>query len=260
MRRLHTLAGRLVLGQALVILAGAASLALVATAIAPGVFHRHVRAAIGSVPANEFDHLDRAFQDSLLIALVAAVAVASATALAISLLLAARIAAPIRRLADAAGRVAHGERDVRVSLEGASELRDVSTSFNAMTAALERSELQRHAFISDVAHELRTPVATIDGYLEALVDGVVQATPDTWTLLRDQTRRLRRLVDDLATVARAEEGHLDLRLARLSPGDLIDQAALAATPAYTAHVVHLSTSATTAAPRIIRTLGGIVTR
>lgn len=225
---LRGLTARLLAGQALVILAGSASLVLAATAIAPGIFHRHVRDALGSVPRGELDHLDHAFQDTLVIALAIAITVAAVTALAISLLLATRIAAPIRRLADAADRVSHGERGVRVSLAGADELRTVSASFNTMASALEQAERERRAFVSDISHELRTPLATIDGYLEGLTDAVVPASPETWQVLRTQTLRMRRLVDDLATLARAEEGRIDLRRERLALQHALREAAEAA--------------------------------
>jgi two-component system sensor histidine kinase BaeS len=237
---LRSLAARLVVGQALVILAGAGSLALVGVAVAPGVFRAHVRTALGTVPPGELAHLDHAFQDTLVLALGAAIPVAAVTALAISLLLAARIAAPIRRLAAAADRVARGERGVRVALAGADELRAVSASFNAMAATLERSEAERHAFVSDIAHELRTPLTTIDAYLEGLTDGVVAPDPATWRMLRDQTARMRRLVDDLATLARADEGRIDLRLERLPLADLLARCADAARAGYDAANVRLA--------------------
>ena len=243
MRRLHGLAGRLVAGQALVILAGSVSLVLVSTALAPGIFHRHLREALGSVPAGELDHLDHAFQDTLLIALGAAIGVAALTALAISLLLAARIAAPIQRLAAAAQRVASGERDVRVALAGADELRAVSASFNAMAATLDRSERERRAFVSDIAHELRTPVATIDAYLEGIEDGVVVASTDTMATIRDQTARMRRLIDDLALLARAQEGSLDLHREPISLTSVVERATNAAKAAFAAKRVRLEAHA-----------------
>ena len=228
MAALRGLTARLLAGQALVILAGSASLVLVATAIAPGIFHRHVRDALGSVPHGELAHLDHAFQDTLVVALAIAITVAAVTALAISLLLATRIAAPIRRLADAADRVSHGEQGVRVSLAGADELRTVSASFNTMASALEQAEHNRRAFVSDISHELRTPLATIDGYLEGLTDGVVPSSPDTWHRAAHQTLRMRRLVDDLATLTRAEEGRIDLRRERRLLQDILRDAAEAA--------------------------------
>ena len=159
-----------------------------------------------------------------------------------SLWLAARIAEPIRRLAAAAERVARGERGVRVSLAGADELRNVSASFNAMAATLERAETQRREFVSDIAHELRTPVATIDGYLEGLADGVVAFEPATWRMLRDQTSRMRRLIDDLATLARADEGRIDLRIERLDLAAVLQQAADAARAGYDDKRVGLAVS------------------
>ena len=73
-----------------------------------------------------------------------------------------------------------------------------------MATALESAERKRRELLTDVAHELRTPLATVEGYLEGLADGVVPADPEIWSLLRAETGRLRRLVDDLAKVSRAE--------------------------------------------------------
>jgi signal transduction histidine kinase/predicted choloylglycine hydrolase len=242
--RRGTLAARLVVGQALVIVAGAGSLVIVAIAIAPAIFHDHVRAALGTVPAGELAHLDHAFQDTLLIALGVAVPVALVTALAIGLLLATRIASPIDRLARAAERVAAGEVGVRVAVGGADELRALSASFNAMAVAFERSELQRRAFVADVAHELRTPVATIAGYVDGLEDGVVAADAAAWAVLRDQASRMRRLVDDLSTLARADEGTIDLRPEPLGLAAVLHRAANAASGAYAARQVTLIVDAT----------------
>ena len=232
MNPFRSLLGRLVLGQVLVIAAGAVSLAVVAVAIAPAIFHQHVKDALGVVPSGEMHHLDQAFQDTLILALGAAVGIAAITALAMSLLLAKRIADPIDDLADAAQRVASGELGVRVALTGADELRAVSASFNRLAEDLEASERERRAFISDVAHELRTPVATIDGYLEGLADGVVDAKAETWAMLRTQTDRMRRLIDDLTTLTRADEGRIDLRISSLDVADVLETAAAAAQPAF----------------------------
>src|SRR5450631_233037 len=243
MQPFRSLFGRLVLGQVLVIAAGAISLAVVAIAVAPAIFHQHVKDALGTVPSGEMHHLDQAFQDTLVLALAAAVGVAAITALAMSLLLAKRIADPIDDLAAAAQRVAGGELGVRVALTGADELRAVSASFNRLAEDLEVSEQDRRAFISDVAHELRTPVATIDGYLEGLADGVVVAEVETWTMLRTQTDRMRRLIDDLTTLTRADEGRIDLRINPLNVVDVLETAAAAAQPAFVSKGVALDVDA-----------------
>ncbi len=116
-----------------------------------------------------------------------------------------------------------------------------------MAATLERGETQRREFVSDIAHELRTPVATIDGYLEGLADGVVEPEPATWQMLRDQTARMRRLVDDLATLARADEGRIDLRIERLDLADVLRRAADAARAVYDDKHVRLAVDSESAA-------------
>ena len=89
---------------------------------------------------------------------------------------------------------------------------DLTVAFNGMADAIEATEHTRRRLLSDLAHELRTPLATLEAYHEALVDGVVEPSDETWTTLQDATDRLQRLVEDLATVSRAEEGRLDLDL------------------------------------------------
>ena len=94
-----------------------------------------------------------------------------------------------------------------------------------MPGALEQAERRRLELIGDVAHELRTPLATLEGYLEGLLDGVVEPSAPTWARLHDEARRLRRLVDDLQELSRAEARQLVLDI-REAPAAAIVQAAL----------------------------------
>ena len=89
-------------------------------------------------------------------------------------------------------------------------MRHLAVSFNAMAESLESTERRRLQLVGDVAHELRTPIATLDGYLEGLEDGVIQPGPQTWHVLRTETGRLSRLVSDLAELWRAEAHQLIL--------------------------------------------------
>jgi signal transduction histidine kinase len=90
-----------------------------------------------------------------------------------------------------------------------------------MASSLETTERRRLQLVGDVAHELRTPLTTLDGYLEGLEDGVIVPSDETWRLLRAETGRLTRLVNDLSELWRAEARQLPLRL------EAVDAAALA---------------------------------
>jgi len=108
---------------------------------------------------------------------------------------------PLGRIGAAAQRVAEGERDVRVPADGPREIASLAASFNRMAERLEEQERLRAEFVANAAHELRTPLTNLVGYLEALRDGVVAPTADTFSSLREETERLVRLarsLDDLA--------------------------------------------------------------
>jgi signal transduction histidine kinase len=127
-----------------------------------------------------------------------------------ALLVTGRIVAPLRRLASASRRLADGHYAERVPVPSNDELGDLARSFNAMADALEATERRRRELIGDVAHELRTPIATLEGYLEGLLDGVVEPGPPTWSRLHGEAGRLRRLVDDLQELSRAEARQIPL--------------------------------------------------
>ncbi|ADG73270.1 response regulator receiver sensor signal transduction histidine kinase [Cellulomonas flavigena DSM 20109] len=101
------------------------------------------------------------------------------------------------------------------------EFDDLAESFNAMAARLQEAERLRARLLADVAHEVRTPVATIAGYLEAVEDGLQPMDEPTMAVLRDQSARLTRLARDLAAVTRAEAGDLVLTLEPLAPDELL---------------------------------------
>ncbi len=122
-----------------------------------------------------------------------------------------RAAAPLEELIDAAGRVAEGDYSTRVSERGARELRTLTRAFNIMSARLQTHDEQRRRMMSDVAHELRTPLAVIQGNLEGLLDNIYPRDDAHLTSLLDETRVLSRLVDDLRTLALSESGALKLQ-------------------------------------------------
>ena len=238
----RSLTWKLLAAQLAVIVAGSATLALVALSIGPSIFHRHVQDALGFVPPAVMQHLDTAFGEALWFSLAVGIAAATATAAALSWIVSTRIVLPISDLAAAARTISRGNYEARVDVAGSDEVTVLGRAFNEMAASLSSAEERRRRLLSDVAHELRTPLATIDAYLEGLADGVVEPTAETWKLLRNETHRLDRLTEDVTKVSRAEERQLDLQLRRVAVRQLLERAANAVRPAFAARDVVLEIS------------------
>ena len=128
-----------------------------------------------------------------------------------------RYGLPFTHIVDAADRVGSGDFSTRLREYGPPSLRSVARAFNTMTARLQANEQQRRHMMSDIAHELRTPLAVIQARLEALLDGVYERDDKRLQELLDETRVVSRLVEDLRTLANAESGALALRK---EPSDL----------------------------------------
>ncbi|HEY3549024.1 MAG TPA: ATP-binding protein [Propionicimonas sp.] len=230
MRRLARagIAARLLAAMALVVLAAALAAWLVAGAVGPALFHRHMAQAAKS-PGTAVEHAESAFASASALTMGVALTASVLTALIVSLVLARRIGASLGSLSGAAGEVAAGRFDVQLPQPRiGAEFDDLADAFNTMTARLNQDEDLRRRLMADVAHELRTPVATISAYIDAIEDGVQELTPVTVEVLRAQASRLTRLAADLAAVAQAESGGLQLNLAPTAPDELLSQSASAA--------------------------------
>jgi two-component system sensor histidine kinase BaeS len=155
---------------------------------------------------------------------VAGTALASAVALAVAVFVARRVTRPVLALTGAAGRLAAGDRAARADVTAPGELGTLAAAFDDMAQQLETEDRLRRQLVTDVAHELRTPLAILQGETEALLDGVV--TPDRGALesLHAEVARLTRLVADLETLAAADAARLTLSR---RPLDLADVAARA---------------------------------
>lgn len=234
------LAGRLFAAQTLVLLTGAVTLGLVAFAVGPAIFHEHLARVSGQVDAETSRHVEAAYASASAVSFGVALFAALVAALAVSAYVARRVARPVGQLAAGAVDVAEGRYEARVAVPGMGrELDTVTRAFNAMAARLAEVEATRQRLLADLGHELRTPVATIEAYVDAAEDGVDVADEDTWTVLRTQTRRLRRLTEDIAAVSRAEEHQLNLHPERVAARDLLQAAVTAAQPRYAAKGVTL---------------------
>jgi len=148
-------------------------------------------------------------------------------AIALTFFLSRRILAPVKSLTIASGRLGKGDFKQRVTVDDKSELGELASTFNLMAEDLERDEKLRRDMVADIAHELRSPLTNVRGYLEAIRDGIV--TPDEKTIgtIYDETMLLSRLVHDLQELSLAESGQLKLYCQPENTGDLITQAVTA---------------------------------
>jgi two-component system sensor histidine kinase BaeS len=163
----------------------------------------------------------------LLLATALAVAVAALAAW----LLAGRLTAPLARLVAAARRVGSGDLSTRVQVDGDGEVAEVAAAFNDMAAGLERAQGEQRAFLASVGHELKTPLTTVQGYTEALLDGTVDDPAEQRrSLLRvhAETIRLARLVQDLLDLARLGRGQFAVSAVDADVAVVLREAAAAA--------------------------------
>jgi signal transduction histidine kinase len=149
---------------------------------------------------------------------------AAGLALLLGLFMARQLTAPLRALTEAAGRLAapiNPEDVPEVRVRGGDEIGRLGTTFNHMARSLARQEKLRRNLLSDVAHELRTPLSVVRGDLEAILDGVYQPSPEVLASLHEETLLLGRLVDDLRALAQAEAGQLRLERRPTDLGELL---------------------------------------
>jgi two-component system, OmpR family, sensor histidine kinase BaeS len=162
----------------------------------------------------------------LLRALAASATIAALLALVTAVAVAHRLARPVRHIISVTRARGEGQRGARVgAIRAPSELTELASSFDQMAERLELNEQLRRDLIADVAHELRTPVAVLQAGHEALLDGVVEATPAELTSLRDEVLRLARMVDDLHVLSAADAAVLQLDLQRCDLAVLAGRAA-----------------------------------
>jgi signal transduction histidine kinase len=233
------LRARLFLAHLLVIVAGTATLLLVTLATAPSLHDRLMLALLG--PAHDpgdptmvamEQATNAVFQTAMLQALLLSGGAATLVAVGVSLLVSSRIVGRVRQMLTASRRIAQGHYAERVPETGSDELAALAAEFNTMAGELEATERRRVALIGDVAHELRTPLATIEGYTEGVLDGVVAPSETTWALIHDEVGRLKRLVNDLQELSRAEAKQLALHPRPIAPAELIERARSRLAPQY----------------------------
>jgi signal transduction histidine kinase len=227
-----SLGGKFLLSYLLIVLVGVATLLLVTFALAPTLFQAQLMPILQTHPntlstAEATQRILGDFLGTLFVALAVAAILATVTSLAISLFVARRITGPLRQMTQASERISAGHYAERIEIapvHTTDELGQLASSINALAVALEQTERRRLEVIGNVTHELRTPIATLEGYLEGLLDGVIEPTPRAFAMLHTEAGRLRRLVDDLQELSRAEAHQIPLSLQPIAPLLLVQSA------------------------------------
>jgi signal transduction histidine kinase len=148
---------------------------------------------------------------------------ALALAVLLSFLLTRKVLRPLSDMAAISRRIAAGDYTDRVEAASRDEVGHLARAFNQMADSLERVERLRRSMVVDMAHELRTPLTNIRGYLEALADGVVPPSKETFEMLQEEILRLVRLAEDLNQLTKADAARAYLQREEISLPDLIDQ-------------------------------------
>lgn len=133
-------------------------------------------------------------------------------AVVLSFFMLQRVLAPLSRMTKITQAIAAGNFSARVPSESRDEIGRLARAFNRMAESLQQLENLRRSLMIDVAHELRTPLTNIRGYLEALNDGVLPPSKDTFAMLQNETLRLVALVEDVLQLARADAARRHLVL------------------------------------------------
>ena len=222
---------RLMLAQTAVLAVGLIIVVITAVLIGPSMFYHeliqtgHADAATGLV------HLQDAFRSVSLTALAIGGLPALYIAGMLSFYLYRTISRSLASFTTAAGEVSAGNYDVRVtSPKLGPEFDSLAGSFNEMAAKLAAVDTTRRQMLADLAHEMRTPLASLKGHLEGIEDGVVPLDERTTGILDAQISRLERLARDIRQLTAAEEGMTHLQLTLQDPQRLAAQAVAAIEP------------------------------
>lgn len=214
---MRTLRTRLLASHLAVALTGTVVALAIGGALAGTLVGRRLGAMRGGMGGGQAQAAQDAVRSVLPTALAWGAVAAIAVAAGLALLLTRRIVAPLAAIRDASHRIAGGDYGLEVPQPRDAELAAVAGDLEALAGRLAESEERRARLIDEVSHEMRTPLTTIRGTMEALADGVVEPSPEAYERVAAEAARLQRLAEDLSTLSRADEHAVELRTA---PGDL----------------------------------------
>jgi signal transduction histidine kinase len=163
----------------------------------------------------------RRTNEALLLAGLAALAVA----LVIGVMLALTLIRPLRALTSAAHKIAAGQLEQQVAVGSSDEIGELAGAFNRMSQQVAGANRMRKQMTADIAHDLRTPLTVIAGYIESMRDGVLQPTPERLAIIYHEIEGLQNLVTDLRMLSQMDAGELPLNRQFVEAAELLQHAA-----------------------------------
>jgi signal transduction histidine kinase len=166
------------------------------------------------------------FVENLMPPLARAGAVALVLSVLLALLISRSVAAPLKRVASAAKAIAGGETEARAPASGPQELRELAQAFNEMADQVEASQQSQRDFVANVSHELKTPLTAIQGFSQALLDGTAsgpEAAARAARVIHEEADRMRRLADELLTLARFDAGQVEMACGPIDLGPILQR-------------------------------------
>jgi histidine kinase len=241
------LPGRLFLSNIVVIAVGAVAAYVTVRLLAPRFFAREAEAVVRALlagpgrPRRELLGTVRgAFVSALTTALLFGTLASVVVAAIAAALVTRRLVRPLNAVRQATRLIAAGHYQASVPVPREPELADLARDVDTLATRLADTEERRSRLLGEVAHEMRTPLTSLEGYLEGLIDGVFAPEPEVLDAVSDELRRLRRLADDLSALSRSEDQRLDLTLADTDLAALAAKAADRLAPQFTDAGVRLS--------------------
>lgn len=221
---MNRLSVRLFFSHVVVVLIGAATTYALVQVLAPRLFDSGM-AGMGGMGRGQGQEVHAAFAGAVNTALLIGLGIAVLAAAAAGGVAAYRLLRPLAAVRAATRRLSQGHYDEIVVTPREVELAALAGDVNSLGAALAHTEQRRVRLLSEIAHEMRTPLTVIDGFVEGMIDGVFPAGPEALGQVSSEVGRLRRLADDLSALSRTEEGRLDLRIQQLDLAAVAAQAA-----------------------------------
>lgn len=224
---------RLFASYALVSVVGAGVSYLTVRLLAPRLFDQRM-GMLGDAPRmmGRGPEVRAAFVSAVDTALVVGMLASVVVAAGLAVLATQRLLRPLDAVRTATRRIAAGHYDSHVPPPSEPELAELASDVNALADALAATETRRTRLLGEVAHEMRTPLTSLDGYVEGMIDGVFAADQATLTSLSTELRRLHRLADDLSALSRTEERRLDLSPSDQDLAEIVRRAAARLAPQF----------------------------